>query len=39
VGGDRIVMLDAQKYAAVDAAVEDAMAAWRGGFEEAIGLS
>ena len=39
VGGDRIVMLDAQKYAAVDVAVEDAMAAWRGGFEQAIGLS
>ena len=39
VGGDRIVMLDAHKNPAVDLAVGDAMASWRGGFEQAIGLS
>jgi phosphoribosylformylglycinamidine synthase len=39
VGGDRIVILDAQKQVALDVDVIDALAAWRGGFETAVGIA
>jgi phosphoribosylformylglycinamidine synthase len=38
VGGDRIVILDAHKLPAVDVAVADALDAWQGGFEKALGM-